>query len=222
MPKILIIESDSKLGPQLATDFEAAAYDASLSPDQIDVERYFETSLPDLVLVDWLSSGGPEAYTRLRAREELRRLPFILLDAPATIVPSMDEPGLVLERPVPAADLIAAARSLLRRMQPPGSDSLIVVREFELDRERHRLRRSGKYIHLGPLEFRLMEFFMLHPGQVLTRQEIIESVWGKRVTAGAEERVVDVQLRRLRAAINHGGKRKDPIKTVRGQGYAFS
>lgn len=90
--------------------------------------------------------------------------------------------------------------------------------DLELDRTSHRVRRGGREIHLGPTEYRLLEYLMRHPGRVYSREQLLDGVWGNDVYV--DERTVDVHVGRLRKAINRG-RNPDPIRTVRGAGYAF-
>jgi two-component system phosphate regulon response regulator PhoB len=94
----------------------------------------------------------------------------------------------------------------------------LVVGDIELDRETHRVRRQNREIHLGPTEFRLLEFLMRTPGRVYSREQLLNGVWGHDVYV--DDRTVDVHIGRLRKAINKG-RARDPIRTVRGAGYAF-
>jgi two-component system phosphate regulon response regulator PhoB len=107
---------------------------------------------------------------------------------------------------------------LLRRAKPAHVATLLVAGDIELDRETHRVRRRGEELHLGPTEFRLLEFLMQSPGRVFTREQLLDSVWGNDVYI--DERTVDVHVGRLRKAINQP-RQLDPIRTVRGAGYSF-
>ena len=90
--------------------------------------------------------------------------------------------------------------------------------DIDLDRDTRRVRRGGREIHLGPTEFRLLEYLMEKPGRVFTRAQLLDSVWG--MSAEIDERTVDVHVGRLRKALIRG-REKDPIRTVRGAGYSF-
>jgi two-component system, OmpR family, phosphate regulon response regulator PhoB len=90
--------------------------------------------------------------------------------------------------------------------------------DIELDPASHRVRRGGASLHLGPTEFKLLRYFMERPGRVVSRQQILDSVWG--VDSEIDERTVDVHIRRLRKAIVRPGE-DDPIRTVRAAGYAM-
>ena len=90
--------------------------------------------------------------------------------------------------------------------------------DLELDSASHRVRRGGEALHLGPTEFRLLRYFMERPSRVLSRQQILDGVWG--MDSDIDERTVDVHIRRLRKAINRDGE-ADPIRTVRAAGYSM-
>ena len=221
MPRILIIQSDPALLPLLESAFPASAYTILVCSDGADANRRVEHEQPDLVVLDWSMTGVPaaEVYRRIRLFDAAGRLPVILVGAPPAEIDIAQQPVAVLAKPCSVDDLVAAARALLDRTNPRAADAILVVSEFELDRERHRLRRGGKYIHLGPIEYRLIEYLMTHSGELLTRPQIVNGVWGNG--AAVEERAVDVQLKRLRAAINSGRRKRDPIRAVRGLGYIF-
>jgi two-component system phosphate regulon response regulator PhoB len=87
-----------------------------------------------------------------------------------------------------------------------------------LDQDAHRVTRTGRSLHLGPTEYRLLEFFMRQPGRVFTREQLLDGVWGRDIHV--EPRTVDVHIRRLRKAINGEGD-QDLIRTVRAAGYAL-
>src|ERR1700747_974016 len=89
---------------------------------------------------------------------------------------------------------------------------------IELYREKRRGARSGRPIDLGPTEYRLLEFFLEHPGRVFSREQLLDSVWGRDIYI--DERTVDVHIGRLRKLLNPG-REQDPIRTVRGAGYAL-
>ena len=121
-------------------------------------------------------------------------------------------------KPFSTPELMARVRALLRRARPERVASRLTLGDIDLDRDTRRVRRSGREIHLGPTEFRLLEYFMEKPGRVFTRAQLLDSVWG--MSAEIDERTVDVHVGRLRKALIRG-REKDPIRTVRGSGYSF-
>ena len=90
--------------------------------------------------------------------------------------------------------------------------------EIEVDREKKRVSRAGRAVDLGPTEYRLLEFLMERPGRVFSREQLLDGVWGSDIYI--DERTVDVHVGRLRKALNRGHD-SDPIRTVRGAGYAL-
>ena len=115
-------------------------------------------------------------------------------------------------------ELIARVRALLRRASPDRVASRLNAGDLELDRQSWRVHRGRRTIHLGPTEFRLLEYLMAKPGRVFSRAQLLDSVWGLSVEI--DERTVDVHVGRLRKALSQDGE-PDPIRTVRGAGYAF-
>ncbi|HMB11496.1 winged helix-turn-helix domain-containing protein, partial [Saliniramus sp.] len=109
-------------------------------------------------------------------------------------------------------------KALLRRTDPNLLTDKLVAGDIELDRDSRRVRRNGTELHLGPTEFRLLEFLMRTPGRVFTREQLLDNVWGRDVYI--DERTVDVHVGRLRKAVK-AQSGSDPIRTVRGAGYAF-
>jgi two-component system phosphate regulon response regulator PhoB len=114
--------------------------------------------------------------------------------------------------------LLARVRALLRRANPERVASVLTIGDIELDREKKRVSRDGKAIDLGPTEFRLLEFLMQRPGRVFSREQLLDGVWGSEIYI--DERTVDVHVGRLRKVLNRDHD-ADPVRTVRGAGYAF-
>ncbi len=121
-------------------------------------------------------------------------------------------------KPFSPAELIARLRAVMRRAQPTSAEEVLRFADLAVDLLAHRVTRDGRPIHLGPTEFRLLRFFMQHPGRVFLREQLLDQVWGHDVYV--EARTVDVHIRRLRKAINFAGA-TDLVRTVRGAGYAL-
>src|SRR3712207_443077 len=120
-------------------------------------------------------------------------------------------------KPFSVPELLARVAALLRRVNPATAAARLGAGDLDLDRETHRVRRAGQEIHLGPTEFRLLEFLMLRPGRVFSRAQLLDGVWSR--DAEIDERTVDVHVGRLRKVLSRPGER-DPIRTVRGTGYS--
>ncbi|MBS8261211.1 phosphate regulon transcriptional regulatory protein PhoB [Roseibium polysiphoniae] len=225
MPKVLIVEDEEPLSLLLRYNLEAEGYAVESCMRGDDAEVRLRESVPDLLLLDWMLPGisGIELCRRLRVREDTERLPIIMLTARGEEAERIR--GLstgaddYVVKPFSVPELMARVRAILRRANPEVVSSMLRSGDIELDRETHRVRRSTKEIHLGPTEFRLLEFLMTSPGRVFSREQLLDGVWGHDVYV--DERTVDVHVGRLRKALNRG-KAKDPIRTVRGAGYAFN
>jgi two-component system phosphate regulon response regulator PhoB len=114
--------------------------------------------------------------------------------------------------------LLARMRALLRRANTMPAKGRLEFHDLTIDLAAHRVQRAGRPIHLGPTEYRLLEFLMQHPGRVFSREELLDAVWGRDIHV--EPRTVDVHIRRLRRAINREDE-IDLVRTVRAAGYAL-
>jgi two-component system, OmpR family, phosphate regulon response regulator PhoB len=218
---ILIVEDEESLTTLLRYNLEAEGFqvDVAVRGDEADL-RLHETT-PDLVLLDWMVPGlsGIELCRRIRARRETERLPVIMLTARGEETDRVR--GLstgaddYVVKPFSVPELLARVRALLRRAKPTHVSDMLVAGDIELDRVSHRIRRQGREIHLGPTEFKLLEYLMQSPGRVFSREQLLDGVWGHDVYI--DERTVDVHVGRLRKAINRP-RQSDPIRTVRGSG----
>jgi len=123
-----------------------------------------------------------------------------------------------ITKPFNTEALVARMRALLRRSGAMPTKSALGFHDITMDLATHRVTRNGRALHLGPTEFRLLEFFLQHPRRVFSREELLDAVWGKDIHV--EPRTVDVHIRRLRKAIN-GPDELDLVRTVRAAGYAI-
>lgn len=222
--RILVVEDEEPLMLLLRYNLEAEGYDVDCVARGDEAEMRLREAMPDLALIDWMLPGlsGIELCRRIRVREETQTLPVIMLTARGEegdrvrgLATGADD---YIVKPFSVPELLARIRALLRRAKPAHVASRLEAGDIALDRETHRVRRAGRELHLGPTEFRLLEFLMQSPGRVFSREQLLDGVWGNDVYI--DERTVDVHVGRLRKAINVGDT-KDPIRTVRGAGYAF-
>jgi two-component system phosphate regulon response regulator PhoB len=223
-PRVLIVEDEQALGILLTYNLESEGYLVDRVERGDDAEIRIAETTYDLVILDWMLPGvsGLEVCRRLRARVETRGLPIIMLTARGEEAErvrglSVGADDYVV-KPFSVPELMARVRSLLRRAKPERIADRLKAGEIDLDRQTKRVRRSGREIHLGPTEFRLLEFLLEKPGRVFSRAQLLDFVWG--TVAEIDERTVDVHIGRLRKALVRGRER-DPIRTVRGAGYAF-
>jgi two-component system phosphate regulon response regulator PhoB len=223
-PRILVVEDEAALSLLLTYNLEAEGFAVERVERGDEAELRLVESPPDLVILDWMLPGvsGLEICRRMRAREGTRTLPVIMLTARGD--ESERVRGLTIGaddyivKPFSVPELMARVRALLRRSRPDRVAALLVAGDLALDRENWRVVRSSRNVHLGPTEFRLLEYLMGKPGRVFSRAQLLDSVWG--LSAEIDERTVDVHVGRLRKALSLAGER-DPIRTIRGAGYSF-
>ena len=224
-PSILIVEDEEPLTLLLRYNLEAEGYEVETVGRGDEAEVRLRERVPDLLVLDWMLPGlsGIELCRRVRARDETSALPILMLTARGEederirgLSTGADD---YVVKPFSVPELMARVKALLRRARPDAISPMLKAGDLELDRETFRVRRGGREVHLGPTEFRLLEFLMKAPGRVFTREQLLDGVWGRDVYV--DERTVDVHIGRLRRALNRGRSR-DPIRTVRGAGYSFN
>jgi two-component system phosphate regulon response regulator PhoB len=223
--RILIVEDEEPLTLLLRYNLEAEGFEVDTVARGDEAETRLRESPPDLVVLDWMLPGlsGIELCRRLRARPQTRALPIIILTARGE--ESERVRGLAtgaddyIVKPFSVPELLARVRALLRRASPERVADVLSFGDIELDREKKRVLRAGRPVDLGPTEYRLLEFLLERPGRVFSRAQLLDGVWGNEVYI--DERTVDVHVGRLRKALNRG-QAADPIRTVRGAGYALN
>jgi two-component system, OmpR family, phosphate regulon response regulator PhoB len=222
--KILVVEDEEPLIVLLQYNLEAEGFRVTSAQKGDEAEIAVAEDPPDLIILDWMLPGisGLELCRRLRGGRHARHIPIIMLTARGEegdrirgLTTGADD---YVVKPFSVPELMARIKAILRRASPERLASVLAVGDITLDREAHRVTRNGREIRLGPTEFCLLEFLMESPGRVFSRTQLLDGVWGNDVYV--DERTVDVHIGRLRKAINRG-REKDPIRTVRGAGYAF-
>ena len=224
-PRVMVVEDEEALCVLLRYNLEAEGHEVEVVMRGDEAEIRLREEVPDLLVLDWMlpSLSGIELCRRLRSRPETQRLPIIMLTARGE--ESDKVRGLAtgaddyLVKPFSMPEFVARVRALLRRSRPEIVSNMLTVRDLVLDREQHRVFRKGKPVKIGPTEYRLLEFLMLSPGRVYSREQLLDNVWGNNVYV--DERTVDVHVGRLRKAINVG-RSPDLIRTVRGAGYSIN
>jgi two-component system phosphate regulon response regulator PhoB len=224
-PKVLVVEDEEALSVLLRYNLESEGYDVEAVNRGDEAEIRLKENLPDIVVLDWMLPGlsGIELCRRLRARSETERLPILMLTARSEEAERVR--GLstgaddYMVKPFSVPEFVARVRALLRRASPEQVSQQLKSGDIELDREKKRVHRGPREVHLGPTEFRLLEFLKTSPGRVFTREQLLNAVWGRDVYI--DERTVDVHIGRLRKTLTRG-KEPDPIRTVRGSGYSFN
>jgi two-component system phosphate regulon response regulator PhoB len=222
--KILIVEDEAPIREMIAFHLGRAGYEILEAPDCRVAREMLANERPDLALIDWMlpDMSGLELTRMLKRDKGNEDLAVIMLTARA------DESDKVtgldsgaddyITKPFSPRELVARIRAVLRRSNA-GDGEVTRSGALELDTAGHRVSASGNEIKLGPTEYRLLSFLMMHADRVYSRAQLLDRVWGANVYV--EERTVDVHVRRLRKAL--AAENVDNyIQTVRGAGYRFS
>ena len=223
-PYVLIVEDEEAIVTLLRYNLEEAGFEVAAATDGEEALLLIGERKPELILLDWMlpSVSGLEVCRQIRRRPDTRDTPIILLTAKSEEgdrIRGLDSGADdYITKPFSPAEVVARVRAVMRRSRPSLSEESIAYEDVVMDLAAHRVSRSGRPIHLGPTEFRLLRYFMEHPGRVFSREQLLDAVWGHDVYV--EPRTVDVHIRRLRKALN-GDAYKDLIRTVRSAGYAL-
>lgn len=220
-PKILLIEDEEKLAKFVEMELSYEDYDVTLAHDGLSGLMAARDSEPDLVLLDWMMPGlsGVEVCRRLRATGF--KEPIILLTAKDDVadrVAGLDAGADdYVVKPFSIEELLARVRAHLRRNQPQEVDTL-QFQNLTLNRKTREVKRGDRSIELTAKEFDLLDYLMNHPRQVLTRDRILEEVWGYDFMG--DSNIIEVYIRYLRLKLEAEGEKR-LIQTVRGVGYVL-
>ena len=224
-PYALLVEDESALVELIRYNLEKEGYEIATATDGEEALIMIDERLPDILLLDWMlpKLAGIEVCRRLRSRPSTRNLPIIMLTAKAEesdrirgLDTGADD---YLTKPFSISELTARIRAVMRRIRPALAEDRVDIGNISVDRSAHRVTRNDIEVHLGPTEFRLLDYFIQHPGRVFSREQLLDAVWGSDVYV--ETRTVDVHIGRLRKALLKGGG-EDPIRTVRSAGYSLN
>ena len=225
---ILIADDEPNQLELLSYNLGQAGFVVLQAMDGQGALRQIEEHHPDLVILDWMMPhmSGIELCRALRSRADTKLLPVIILSARGEegdrtlgLDTGADD---YMSKPFSPRELVSRVKALLRRSRPALMNDTLEFEDLQLFPSRMEVHRAGQMVPLGPKEFRLLSILIERPGQVFSRAQLLDLVWGHGVYV--EERTVDVHLSRLRKAINKpDGRAEMPnlIRTVRGSGYAL-
>ncbi len=223
-PLILIVEDEEAIVTLLDYNLRSAGYDTIVARDGEEAVDLALTMAPNAILLDWMLPlrSGLEVCRHLRRFPETNDVPIIMLTARGEEQDKLRGLDMgaddYLTKPFSPQELLARLRAVLRRAQPARLKEILVFADIRMDQGSHRVTRGETLIELAPTEFRLLRHFMQFPGRVFSREQLLETVWGREKEV--EPRTVDVHIRRLRKALN-GKADSDVIRTVREVGYSL-
>jgi len=223
-PKVLVVEDEVSQREVLAYNLNAEGFDVLSASTGDEALLMVAEAQPDIIVLDWMipNLSGFEVCRQLRAAPRTRAIPVIMLSARSEELDRVR--GLqvgaddYVKKPYSVVELMARIRALLRRTNPALVGETLEFQDIRVDAESHRVYRGDTEVHLGPTEYRLLLALLERPGRVLSREQLLDVVWGQDIYVGS--RTVDVHVGRLRKSLMQKNS-KNPVRTVRGAGYAL-
>ena len=223
--RILIVEDEPSIAELIAINLTHAGYEVEKAMQADLAQSMMKEHLPNLVILDWMLPGksGVQFAKELRANERTRGLPILMLTARDAVNDRVE--GLdagaddYLVKPFDLPELLARLRALLRRRAPAELDGGILrFEDLTVNTTTREVTRGDRRVDLTKIEFELLELLITHPRQVLTRDQILDLVWGYNFDSGTNSLAVYVGY--LRRKLEEGGESR-LVQTIRGVGYAL-
>ncbi|MGC6472874.1 MAG: response regulator [Parvibaculales bacterium] len=229
MAKVLVADDEINQQELVRANLASNGFEVLTASDGVEAFEQILLNKPDLVILDWMMPrlSGVDLCRKLRNNEETKGMPIIILSARGEETDRSF--GLdcgaddYVPKPFFPKELVSRVNSLLRRARPSLGAEVLRFKDLEVDLVRVEVRRGGHLVSLSTKEFKLLTTLMERPGQVYSRDHLLNLIWGHDVYV--EDRTVDVHMSRLRKALSLADILDKPfpdiIRTVRGIGYAM-
>jgi two-component system phosphate regulon response regulator PhoB len=221
---VLVVEDEAASREMVVMVLEHAGMHTCPAADVRQAEEVLRSRDPDLILLEWSLPGvnGIEWTRRIKADESYGHLPIVMLTARNSVEDRLQalDAGVddYITKPFFPKELVARLAAVMRRSGKYLGSGVLKAGKLTLKEDEHRVLIAGSSVDISPSEFRLLSFFMSHPGKAYTRMQILQAVWPRN--RSIEERTVDVHIRRLRKILEDH-QCEDLIQTVRSVGYRF-
>src|SRR6478672_5528184 len=223
---VLIVEDEESFIDALVVGLKREGFFVAVARDGVEALDQFDAVRPDLVLLDVMlpKLSGVDVCREIRTRS---RVPIIMVTAKGseidTVVGLEDGADDYVKKPYRLRELVARMRAVLRRVpreaEPASTGEALRVADVCLDPERHEVTVRGELVSLPLKEFELLELLLANAGRVLTRETLIDRVWGPHYVG--DTKTLDVHVKRLRSKIEETPSSPRRIVTIRGLGYKF-
>lgn len=224
--KILIVDDEANIRELIGFNLKNEGYTIVTAGDGITALKVIREEKPELILLDLMLPGlnGFEVCKEVRKDRELSSTPIIILSAKDAEFDKVL--GLELgaddyiTKPFSVRELVARVKAVIRRTGPAAESKSVTFFNISVDFDNHEVKKDGKKIDLTLKEFSLLEILIKNKGRVMTRDFLLDKIWGYEYLG--ETRTVDVHIRHLRQKIEEDDKNPKIIETIRGVGYRFN
>ena len=220
MPLIYILEDDKNIQEIESYAIKGNGYEVRAFDDAQAFDRGMQERKPDLLLLDVMLPGedGLSVLKRIRSNKDTKELPVILVTAKDSEIDTVRGLDLgaddYLTKPFGVMELVSRIKAIMRRIRPSSDDAVLRYKNIYLDQDRRICLVDGENVELTYKEYELLRMFLFNLGIVLTREIIMETVWG--TDFAGESRTVDMHIKTLRKKLKEAGSL---IITVRNVGY---
>ena len=223
--KILIIEDEPNQADLIQFNLEQAGYEVYKAKDGEEGLTTAHEILPDLILLDWMipKMSGPDVCRKIRKSQDIKETPIIMISAKSEEQDKVFGLDLgvddYISKPYSIKELLARVRAAIRRPIAVTANDKLQVGSIVMNLNSYKVMINDIDIHLGPTEYKLLLELMKNAGRVISRDQLLDRVWG--TTADIESRTVDVHIGRLRKALSVASD-QNLIRTVRSFGYSLN
>ena len=224
LANVLLVEDEKSIVTLIKYNLEKEGFKVFCAETGEEALKIIKEKTLDVVILDWMlpDVSGIEVCRQIKKDKKLKNIPVLILTAKGE--PDDKIKGLevgaddYVTKPFNNKELLLRIKSLIKRSKPSLLEETATFKDLKIDRITKKVFRDNIEIKLGPIEYKLIDFFIKSPQRVYSREQLLNNVWGDNINV--ESRTVDVHIRRLRKAINFGNK-IDLIRTVRSSGYSL-
>jgi len=224
LANVLLVEDEKSIITLIKYNLEKEGFKVFCAETGEDALKIIKEKTLDVVILDWMlpDVSGIEVCRQIKKDKKLKNIPVLILTAKGE--PDDKIKGLevgaddYVTKPFNNKELLLRIKSLIKRSKPSLLEETATFKNLKINRITKKVFRDNIEIKLGPIEYKLIDFFIKSPQRVYSREQLLNNVWGDNINV--ESRTVDVHIRRLRKAINFENK-IDLIRTVRSSGYSL-
>jgi two-component system alkaline phosphatase synthesis response regulator PhoP len=226
--KVLVVDDEEHIVELVKFNLETEGFDVEVAYDGLDGFVKARDTKPDLIFLDWMLPGisGIDILKKIRSDKELSNTPVIMLTAKN--MESDKIQGLdvgaddYITKPFSVKEVLARTNAVLRRYGgvSKSTETALVLEDIKVDLQKHEVTKNGQKLELTLKEFELLKMLLQNRGRVLSRNHLLDKIWGYEYYG--ETRTVDVHIRHLRKKIEDESKHERFIETIRGVGYKIN